>query len=222
MLEEATGETRTTTNKKPSVKKRAGAQAVATKKHATAAGKKRAPANKRIAARRPSAAVSPALELEKLFETTQAKLVPMWEKEASASTQELERLRKKLDRAAGKQRKLKDRRVAAATRLKHARSETARTRLGKAELAYTETTAIVVELRSLMEAARTRMKTAKRGLARAINRDKILARFAIDYEKTEEAKAKGTPGTTRTITRRGRPQGQGGAKRAGSDRFCHR
>jgi hypothetical protein len=44
--------------------------------------------------------------------------------------------------------------------------------------------------------------TAKRGLARAINRDKILARFAIDYEKTQEAKAKGTPRTTRTITRR--------------------
>ena len=97
----------------------------------------------------------------------------MWEKELNAATQELEGLRKKLDRAVEKQRKLKDRRVAAATRLKQARSEMARTRLEKAKLAYTETTAVVVELRSLSEAARARMKTAKLGLARAANRDKL-------------------------------------------------
>jgi hypothetical protein len=196
MLKKAARKTRTTTGKKASVKKRAATRSVATKE--------RAPAKKRIAARRPSTAktVSTALEMEELFETTQAKLVPMWEKELNAATQELEGLRKKLDRAVEKQRKLKDRRVAAATRLKQARSETARTRLEKAKLAYTETTAVVVELRSLMEAARARMKTAKLGLARAANRDKILARFAKNYDKTQEAKGKGTRRKTRKTTRR--------------------
>jgi len=204
MIKKATRKTRTTTRKKAPVKKRAGTRAVATKKQAAAASKKRAPAKKRTAARRPSAAraVSPALELEKLFETTQAKLVPMWEKEANAATKELEGLRKKFDRAAEKQRKLKDRRVAAATQYKQKRSDTTRTRLEKAKLAYTETTAVVVELRSLMVAARARTKTAKLGLARAVSRDRILARFAKDSEKTDEAKPKGTRRKPRKTTRR--------------------
>ena len=216
MMKRATRKSRTTTKKKASVKKRKGTRAAAVKKQANAAKKRavargvttkeRAPTKKRTTARRSAAekATSRALELENLFESAQAKLVETWEKEVNVAIKTVDGLRTKLERAAEKQRKLKDKRVAAATVYRQKRNETTRTRLEDAKLAYTEAAAAVVELRSQMESARTHMKAAKLSLARAVTRDKVLARFAKEQEKAQEAKTKGTRRRTRRSP--GRPK----------------
>ena len=184
MARKATRKTRTTSKKKVSLKKRASTRTVAAKKRVVIkrdTAQKRAPAREKTAARRGVAAekTSAALELEKLLDDTQAKLVATWEKEANAALKTFEALRKKLERATEKQRKLKDRRVAAANRRKARRNETTLAGLEKAKQAYTAATEVLVELRSQVDAARTRMKAAKLGLAHAVARNKALARFWV-------------------------------------------
>jgi hypothetical protein len=148
------------------------------------------------------------LELEELFSTTQSKLVVAWQKETDVAVKVLEGLQRKLDRALERRRKLKDKRVAAATRYREKRTEATGARLERAKLAYTEATAVVVELRDLTKAAQARMKAAKLALARALARDKILARFAKDYGKAQVAKARGTRRKARKTAQRVAGQGE--------------
>ncbi len=197
MARKATRKTRTTVRKKVSLKKRASSRKVAAKSRVVkrATTQKRAPARKKAAGRRALVAKesSAAIELEKLLDTTQAKLVGAWEKEANAAIKTFEALRKKLERAAERQRKLKDKRVAAASRHKAKRSETTAAALEKAKEAYTAATEVLVELRGQVVAARTRMKAAKLGLAHAIARDKAMARFfAKEHGKAKARKVKAT------------------------------
>ena len=193
MARKATRKTRTTSRKKVSLKKRASTRTVAAKNRVVVKSdttQKRAPARKKTAAGRAVAVkeTSAALELEKLLDATQAKLVAAWEKEVNAANKTFQALRKKLERAAERQRKLKDRRVAAVNRHKARRNETTLAGLEKAKQAYTAATEVVVELRGQVDAARARMKAAKLGLAHALARDKALARFAKDYGKTPARK----------------------------------
>jgi hypothetical protein len=213
MIKKASGKTRTSTKKKTSAKRRTGTRVVA-KGQATATTKgvigtrtttkKRAPAKKGASVRRGPApkAISPALDLEELFSTTQSKLVVAWQKEADAAVKALEGLQKKLDGAGERQRKAKDKRVAATIRDKEKHSAATGARLEKAKQAYTEATAVVVELRDLMTAARTRMKAAKLALARTLARDRVLTRFAKDYGKAQAAKTQGTRGKPRKSAQR--------------------
>jgi hypothetical protein len=213
MIKKASGKTTTGTTKKASTKRRTGPRAVpkgqptatanevvATKKTA----KKRAPDKKGASVRGGPGpkAISPALELEELFNTTQSQLVVAWQKEADAAVKALEGLRKKLDGAVERQRKAKDKRVAATIRDKEKRSAATGARLEKAKQAYTEATAVVVELRDLMTAARTRMKAAKLALARTLARDRILTRFARDYDKAQAPKTQGARRKTRKTAQR--------------------
>ncbi len=194
MARKATRKTRTTSTKKVSLKKRASTRKVAAKSRVAkrVTTQKRTPAIKKTAGRRAVAVkeASAAVELEKLLDATQAKLVATWEKEANAAIKTFEALRKKLERAAEKQRKLKDRRVAAASRRKARRNETTLAGLEKARQAYTAATEVLVELRGQVDAARTRMKAAKLGLAHAVARDKALARFAKDHGKAPAKKVR--------------------------------
>lgn len=207
MARKATRKTRTPSKKKVALKKRASTRTVAAKNRV---GGKRVTTRKRTAARKKTAArravavkeTSAALELDKLLDATQAKLVATWEKEANAAIKTFEALPKKLERAAERQRKLKDRRVAAASRHKARRNETTITGLEKAKQAYTAATEVVVELRGQVDAARTRMKAAKLGLAHAVARGKALANFAKDYGKTPARKVKATQRRTRKTARR--------------------
>jgi hypothetical protein len=128
--------------------------------------------------------------------------VVAWQKEADAAVKALEGLQKKLDGAGERQRKAKDKRVAAATRDKEKRSAATGARLEKAKQAYTEATAVVVELRDLMTAARARMKAAKLALARTLARDRILTRFGRDYDKAQSAKTQGARRKTRKTAQR--------------------
>lgn len=207
MARKATRKTRTTGKKTVSLKKRASIRTVAAKKRVgvkRATIQKRAPARKKTAARRAVAVkeTSAALELEKLLDATQAKLVATWEKEANSAIKTFEALGKKLERAAERQRKLKDRRVAAASRHKARRSETTVAGLEKAKQAYTAATEVVVELRGQVGAARIRMKAAKIGLAHAVARDKALARFAKDQGEAQARKVKVTQRRPRKTARR--------------------
>ena len=207
MARKATRKARTTSRKKVSLKKRASTRTVAAKKRVVVksdTNQKRAPARKKTTARRAVAIkeTSAALELEKRLDDTQAKLAPTWEKEANAATKAFEALRKKLERAAERQRQLKDRRVAAVSRHKARRNETTLAAREKAKQAYTAATEAVVALRGQVDSARTRMKAAKLGLAHALARDKALARFAKDYDKRQATKVKTTQRRSRKRAQR--------------------
>ena len=210
MARKATRKTRTTVRKKVSLKKRASSRKVAAKSRVVkrATTQKRAPARKKAAGRRALVAKesSAAIELEKLLDTTQAKLVGAWEKEANAAIKTFEALRKKLERAAERQRKLKDKRVAAASRHKAKRSETTAAALEKAKEAYAAAAEVTVELRGQLIAAKTRMKAAKLGLAHAVARDKAMARFSKDLCKAQARKVKATRRRPRKTARRSASQ----------------
>jgi len=203
MIKKASSKTRTSTKKKTSAKRRTGTRA-ASKGQATATAKGVVATKKGASVRRGPAprAISPVLELEALFNTTQSKLVVAWQKESDAAAKALEGLRKKLDRAVESQRKAKDRRVAAATRYREKPSAATEARLEKAKQAYTQASAGLVELRGLMTAARDRMKAAKLALARTLARDRVLTRFARDYDKPQAAKTGGTRRKTRKTAQR--------------------
>jgi hypothetical protein len=222
MIKKASNKTRPSTKKKTSAKRRTGTRA-ASKGQATATARgavaTKKTTKKRASVRRGPAprANSPVLELEVLFNTTQSKLMVAWQKEADAAVNALQGLRKKLDRAVESQRKAKDRRVAAATRYREKRSAATEARLEKAKQAYTQASAGVAELRGLMTAARDRMKAAKLALARALARDRVLTRFARDFDKSQAAKTGRTRRKTRKTVRRVAKQTEGPHSRVGAE-----
>ena len=132
--------------------------------------------------------VSPVAELEQTIAKAQAQLSNLNNKAATQAQKSVDRIKGQLDKAAARQAAQRDKKNAAAEKVKANRTAATLKQLARARDALRTTSQKTAELRAQLKDAKVALKTSSDTLKKATALQKVVDKFESDWAKANQPK----------------------------------